>query len=81
MELVNTLMLTGAILLSDSYDNSKEKAIKTLALYEYKTLGMETQVKKYTRKLLPDEMRNYTGILVASYSILVNNRIEVRWTF
>ena len=81
MEIIGTVILSSMISLSDSYDGSKTKAIKTLALYHYKDWKLDQDVKKYSNIIVPDEFKYLTGISVAAYTVVKNKRIEFRWTF
>lgn len=64
-----------------SEGEGKDRAIKTIATYQYRETGMEKKVKDYTKEMLPDEMKKLSGLAVIGYTMVVNKRLELKWTF
>lgn len=81
MDTLTSLFLSAAIAGSDSYDSSREKAIRTLALYQYKEQGLDKKVKSIQRQYMPEEMKSFTGLAAGAYTILVRKKVELVWTF
>jgi len=77
----SVILLASAISLSDSSDNSDEKALRVIGLYCYKSYGIEKEVKDYTKEVLPEEFKMYSGLVTATYTVVVRKKIQFTWTF
>lgn len=81
MELLTTLTLSAAIMASHSEDRSDIRALRTLAVYNYRAYGIDRDIKKLERKYLPEEFKKYGGITAAVITAVSRQRVEFTWTF
>lgn len=81
MDMSNSALLVGAIAASNSYDGSKDAAIRTLAMYNFKAYSLDKDFKKLQREYLPEEFKRYGGIAAAITSAVARKRVSFVWTF
>lgn len=74
-------VLIAGISMSNSYDNSDQKAMRALALYTYKDSGTERMMKDYSKKILPDDFRRNAGLIFAIGDTIQKKHITLTWTF
>lgn len=77
-----TIGLTVAVMGSDPTDTAmKPEALRAIGRSCYKIYGIKDKIKRYEKKYLPKEVKEYGAHLALGYTIAIEKRISLQWTF